>query len=613
METIINALPEYKPNQVLTETSLNATSSYLEQQERLTRFGLTQTGIIENLEYRVFADKIVIEEGFGITKEGHFMAHHYKAGSVEYRFLKSYAFTNKATDDTKFLKELKSSPFSEESSSETTIGSISFYELLTNEQADKEPQSEVISISSLEAPNYKIVLFMEITRKEQDQCSPTSCDTGGSLREYRTVPLLVIDNDDTLFPKINAEQQLKNQIRLKRLSNLSQIFVSKDKLQLSFYQILVNEYSRLNYQNTTEILNKLREILLHWDFPLSLGEKFKTINLASLTVSVKALEQMQQSYIPRINTQDFPYNYGFISQLKPTSSIPKASANFLAKSKEMRKFILNKNQSGIHPNATIYFQQYSDFCNDLEAAINELVLEFNSFILKHSSSYNLRLQRFLVLGSKNRYNLDPYRYYAIQNFANEDFRENKEMIFRHFKRICVLVDKFKTGFLQLPYKKEIKIIPSKRGNYPLEERSIPYYYQQDMELEDAWIVSKNKTLKTNIYQYRDHKAPYNHFAYNIGNYNFIRVEGILGPQDVFEISGRGKITSPLDNIKGMINNFNIPMKYKVFDIDKANLDWGFELSDLEHTGGTKMGGTLIIFMAKVNNTPTVVADFQMYS
>src|SRR5690606_33354012 len=62
----------------------------------------------------------------------------------------------------------------------------------------------------------------------------------------------------------------------------------------------------------------------------------------------------------------------------------------------------------------------------------------------------------------------------------------------------------------------------------LEDTAIPYYYQQDLELDTAWMVTHNKGMKTDIYQYRDLKAPYSHFAYNISSYNFIRVEGVIG-------------------------------------------------------------------------------------
>lgn len=607
METIINHLPEYKKNQVLTETSLNATSNFLEQQERLTRFGLTQTGVIENLEFRILWDKIILEEGFGMSTDGYFMTHNYKKGSQSYTFAKMYKFSDKPTETKAFLNDLKQLPFSELKET-APFTKVVFYELLTEEQAKLE--TDTIAIKNLNIPRYKVTLFLEINSKNEDHCSPTTCDSGGNLKEYRVVPMLVVDDQDLLFPIINCDKELKNQIRLKRFSNLHQLVENyldlpeKDKKANPFYKILVTEYSRLNIQNTRTLLEKIDEIL-EWKTPLSLGDKFKTKNLEDLKNARKDLDLMRNKYIPKVFVQDYPYNYGYISQLEPTSLLPKATKAFKSKTKDPRKFSLLKEQKEVDPNAQWYYQYYLDFCNDLQSAINEYVLQYNGYVQKHYSSYQNRVQRFLVLGRSDKHNYDQFRYYAIQNFANQEYRLEKEIFFKHYNRIPILIKKFKLGFLQLPFKKEVRFIPSRSGNCLLEDKAIPFYYKQDLELENAWIVSKAKNLKGEIYQYRDLKDPYSHFVYNINDYNFIRIEGDPAYQLTFDVGG-GEVFEVFDkNLKV----YNIPMNYKIVDLSRIDSSDAFQY--YEHTGGTNVGGTIILCIATINQQVKVVANFQL--
>ena len=524
METILNQFPEYQSNQVLTEDALNATSDFLEQQERLTRFGLTKTGIIENLEFKITQSAIVIEVGFGISTDGYFIAHNYKSGPQSYEFVKSYVFDTNPDVHNRMLNELIGVPFRGENIANEDFSKIQFYQLFTG--AQNETQTDTIPFRNLPVGNYKVVLYLEIVKVQQEQCSPTSCDTAGAMRTFRVIPLLVIDTDDLLFKPINAEIKLKNRIKLKRLSNLYQLAKNREWNQK--YAIITAEYARVNYQNTRTLLEKLNEIELHWEFPTSLGEKFESINLKRFRSVIAALELMQQTYIPAVDYRNVPFNYGYVAQQVPKSTIPKATAAFLQYTLALKTHTFKTPIQREHANAKIHFQAYYDFCNDLAQAINELVLNYNAYMNKYYSSYTNRLKRLLVLGRNDRYNYDSYRYYSLDNFANQDFRSAKTIFFKHFNRVLVLISKFQQGFGQLQYKTEIKLIPSRYGNYLLEDCAIPYYYKQDLELESAWVVTPHKGLKTDIYQYRDLNAPYSHFVHNISSYNFIRVEGIIG-------------------------------------------------------------------------------------
>lgn len=524
METIINQFPEYLPNQVLTEASLNATSDFLEQQERLTRFGLTKTGIIENLEFKINSNSIQIEEGFGVSIDGYFLAHHYKEGANNYEFAKAYQFDENSDMSLQIINDLRQVPFSATTVQHTDAGKVLFYELLTKEQSSVEVNS--VAVSTLYSQQFKIVLYLEIKKIQQEQCSTTSCDTAGSMRTFRVVPLLVIDTEDILFKKINTEIKLKNRLKLKRLSNLYQL--AKSKKPNEIYTTILTEYARVNFQNTRTLQEKLYEIETLWDYPVSLGDRFQEYNLKGLKAAIDALDLMHQTYISRVDYRNFPFNYGYIAQQVPKSSIPKATASFLKYTLALKTHSFKDKVRDEHPNAKTHFQAYYEFCADLEQAINELVVNYNTYVSRYSSQYSGRLKRMLVLGRNDKYNYDAYRYYPIENFANQDFREDKAIFFRHFNRVLILINKFQLGFGQLNYKIEIKLIPSRYGNYLLEDRAIPYYYKQDLELDAAWAVNSNKGLKTDIYQYRDLKAPYSHFAYSISSYNFIRVEGIIG-------------------------------------------------------------------------------------
>jgi hypothetical protein len=507
METIINQFPEYQPNQVLTEASLNATSDFLEQQERLTRFGLTKTGIIENLQFRIVGDAIHIEEGFGVTKDGYFLAHNYKNGPVVYTHAKSYKLNVQHILGTKQYSQ----------------NTIEFYELLTTAQAKED--TDAITLTDLIVQKFKLILYLEITKIQQDQCSTTSCDTSGTLRTYRVVPLITLEDEKGIISKINSEPKPKNRLKLKRLSNLHHLL--KNQEPKNYLETIKGEYARVNYQNTNALIEKIYQILSS-DYPKSFGENFQSFNIDNMEAAVALLELMLTTYIPTVNHRDFPYNYGYVAQKSPKSNIPKATTNFLRLTQNLRVNNFLKPNKKVHANAQIYYQAYYEFTHNLEQAINEFVLMYNEFADHYFSEYESRLDKILVLGYSIQKTSDPYRYFAIENFSNAIFREAKENLFRHFNRIWILIEKFYQGFAQLSHKTEIKLIPSRSGNYNLEDTAIPYYYQQDLELDTAWMVTHNKGMKTDIYQYRDLKAPYSHFAYNISSYNFIRVEGVIG-------------------------------------------------------------------------------------
>lgn len=624
MENILNEYPEYKKNQVLTDVSLNTSFNFLAQQERLSRFGLTQTGIIEDLRYtvaRTAANKInsiTINKGFGVSTDGYFMPHNYNTAALTYTHYKVYSFVLKPkqinaativlTTRNEMLNELAVPPFAQQPLANTDFTNIAIYELLTEQMAALE--AHPLPLSGLVSGNYKLALFLETNVRSSENCTPNSCDDGGNLVTQRTLPLLIADAANLLIKPINCKTEPKKLLRLKRFSNLCLLRRGRKTSE----EILTTEYSRLNTQNTIALLEKLYSVNV-WPVPLSVEQGWQSQNKATLQAGLQQLEAIMAKYIPSVFRQDYPYNYGHVA-LQTGKSIPRWTTAFQDKVKERRSFWLKNTTPDTNgQTGGKYFQYYYDFCMDLEKAVNEFVIQYNRFIAQYKTGYQHRLRQMLVLGQVPASFEDPYAYHSIDNFANTEFRRDKDMFFRHFNRIFVLIRKFDQGFAELKYKTDIKLVPSRSRCCLLEEQAIPFYYRQDQELDRSWIVSQvHHPLKTNIYQYRDLEPPYSHFAYNLNDYNSMRIEGLVGQK-------RETVQAELDNLKYY---FNIPLYYTFINIDELVLDFddvgGSAVTDeknhvlrntfagLEHIGGVEFGFRFLIFYKEEGGD--VIADFQ---
>ena len=194
LKSLIKEYPIYVPDQFLSSDNLNASFNYLEEQERITRYGVLGQGIIKDLTFSTSktlsnVTTISILSGYGSTADGYFLYVPETAGNgltMDYKFVK----------DTTIKLKLNNLGAVEK----TVTGK----QLLTAvEAASDEYKKSATALKIDEATlktNYVLVLFADLKDEQSANCLPGTCDINGKNRTARTIPMLI---DRAQFTAIN--------------------------------------------------------------------------------------------------------------------------------------------------------------------------------------------------------------------------------------------------------------------------------------------------------------------------------------------------------------------------------------------------------------------------
>jgi hypothetical protein len=174
LDTISNVYSIFEKDQVLTEKQLNDVTSYLDDQNRLTRVNLTGIGIVCGLHATLQGSQIVIGKGVGITSDGDLI---YIDADTTFDRYKPY-------DDTSPVY----APFYVDNAL------LTIYELVaqgaTNDRATDLAQFNTQMQQNLNT--MVVVALMESYAKDNDICSGTDCDNLGKDC-VNTIKILILD------------------------------------------------------------------------------------------------------------------------------------------------------------------------------------------------------------------------------------------------------------------------------------------------------------------------------------------------------------------------------------------------------------------------------------
>ena len=549
MDTIFNQFPDYQPDQLLTSDNLNQTTDFVEQQERLTRFGFTQNGVISGLSYWVSIlennniSAVAISNGFAADVDGFFMQHNFAAGYQDYTMVKPYAFQNGVKDID--FNYLSAPPFTE-----TGIGStidsdaVVAWELLPAGSTDTSGDIIPLSKAAIAASNVIVALFLEVTDSDQSSCSPGTCDDNGKEIVYRVVPML-IKNTNALFPAINSYPVTQNYIRVSRMFNIKSLkfnfadttTTTVNARPFATYDTLFFETNRLNTSNKNYLSGVLTNTLLNINSPASAPGLFGT-NISYRDVSI--FNNIPVPYAPSddypVSTAQYQANTGLTLDIgHPFVEYENNYYNELAQ--------VNVETT---PPCPFACQYVFDFNGELELAVNEFLRQYNLFNTNYFTTYPGRKRRFVVLGSAVQVPQDLYRYYPLNSYQNAQMQKDEAVLTKLYQRIWTMVKKFSDKYdaiygtlSETAYSNAaaIKVIPSRLGPSKLGERAIPFYYNADDELKQAWSAGTNEPPFSsdtnnpdinNIFNYYGISNTDNFMGHNINEYDFFRIEGVLG-------------------------------------------------------------------------------------
>ncbi len=483
-----HSYPLFEKNQVLTHSQLNQMVSYLEEQGRLTRIGLTGIGIVCGFKLKFVPgtesgtgkDTILMTEGAGITSEG-YLIQLCDCEITKYREYPADEFGDYR-------------PFNDP---ETGEYNLELLELLSDD-FESENGDEINDLEDLDLSDKVMMLFIEMFDKNLKSCLSKGCDEIGVERRLNIRKLLVNKADLEKILERTGNEEIKlypQRFELKDFT-LKRAEFAPPFTQFDSLQEIGKPYADVLF---AEENNPVRTLFEHWQ---TAWEAFRPV-LSS----------------------DFEEN--------PFSDIN----NKITQWEDL--FAEEENHFGI--------QYYHDFVKDLILTYREFRQASFELLTQCCPDINL-FPRHLLLGEitdecvpsefRQQLILSP-----IQNGQKHLSGKTRSL----FKRAVLMVEKFDERIVQNPDDFVLKVTPSAEKQSTLTERAIPYYFTEITEegdrgsLEQNWNYDLVKWCATgegalsyeNNHSHNEgasvpDTAVYKPLHHDRSRFNFFRIEGGLG-------------------------------------------------------------------------------------
>ncbi len=489
MSTTINNYPVFEDSQVLTSGQLNQMIKYLDQQNRLTRVSLIGMGIVCGMklscETTDEGTTLTISKGVGVTSEG-FLITIGDCPTTRYRVY------NKPDS-------VSYPPFEHED--------LVLHELLTG-TAITTPEEEIFDLDEAFLADKVVLLYLECFDKDLKSCLGKSCDELGVDRIF-TLRKLVVDKaqlEDLIWPNLGSGEN-------EGLGNgkPASSFSGKQALQPFLW----------------------KRPKLHAEVSTYYEMCLKYIELLASDSFMENLSQTYAVYEPILNDiYENPFDTAII-----TDAIAKIAE------------YINSHFAMERP---LYGVQYIyDFVKDLALAYDEFRMVAYDLASNCCPDQSI-FPKHLMLGEAcveidELCALDAYRNeFTPSPVLDKQGYLRDKVRFLH-KRMVLLIESFDLERLLQPTEWDLKITPSCEKKGTLSQRSIPYYYDSKRQsqfeklgnLESNWNFELHRKCYCSDYpqqlSYDNHQfgktdehpitTP---LAYDLDQFNFLRIEGILG-------------------------------------------------------------------------------------
>lgn len=538
----------FEPDQVLTNDHLNQLFGYLDQQERWTRNKLIGVGIVCGLElsYDSSAGSISISGGVGITSQGYLIN-----SCTPAIYTSVIPYVQKPLPDI-LPFTCDPTPFY----LPNDYGII--YQLLNAEVVSKRKQDPcagcnpdpnnppptqtqpqpITSITNLS--DYVVVLFLEAQEKDLKNCNMQDCNNKGELMIFTLTPLLV----------------------LKKFINPNGANLPSKPKEIRFKRFNV-PYTDL--KNSTQILEAFLKIM-------------DMNTLAEIEGALSYCYAYTSAYFPGLT--NFPF-----------TSTPGQ--------------YLHDTIDKILKTDPIFIQYCYDFLNDLILAYYEF-REAAKCADNACCVSECLFPLHLVLGvaGTNTSSSDQYRqpFLKVAGCCQDGGINELQFL---YNRMLLMVELFYDVYRASLFTREkrlqpVKITPSEYEFFPLSQRAIPYYYNQNKtgdQLYEYWNYERSMNgnaafnLGYNAVDYNQDDFVQNPLKYDIEKYTFFRVEGHIGEQ----------YQTALTNILSLRQQYNLPFDVVAISADMLDITGKLpvcQMQDLE----TDYRLIISEFACKVHNT-----------
>jgi len=488
LDTPVTSVPHFIPNQVLTDTQLNAVVDYLEQQERFTRQRLIGIGIVCGFEPNLLLTgvnscEVEISKGVGISSCGYlFNIPQDKITCDRWRtfHMTNYPPFNSPLGDPYDCIELVE-----------YNAPLSAKELL-----------EVSNLTLAQTQNKIVVLYLDIIDQPNGTCLGENCDEKGNSWVFKLRKLLidVADMDKVIRAAYNPKLQpgdglLEFQELLMPMYFLPQTFIER--------------FGASSFDPATPFTHTTIESLTEFE------DEYKAVIRPAALRTAMAISKAYERFRDLFDLQD-PNASGIFNGFSNTSLLTNGFVQQL-------DVFLDDTGGSYKIGNTQYIY---DYVRDVIDTYSELRQELFA-LLAECSPVNNVFPKHLMLGylesrDIGKFQADDYdipsvyRHHFIPSPAMNEQSMHYKKTLQLMRRLLMICDipsyldfsNLLTNNLQT---EPVKILPGKTCCEPLGKRNIPFYY--------------NPTIVPRLYRYWDYDAAvqntsYLNRGYHAGNWQF---------------------------------------------------------------------------------------------
>lgn len=278
-------VPEFIPNQVLTDRQLNQLRDFLCDQDMDTRARLVGTGIVCGLNSKLTNGQITIDAGFGITSSGYLV----EFPGATFGYCRKYAEPKTVDPDI----EKAASYFSQrlKGGSNGTL-----WELLSDPNPESGDHGQTLDLTVV--TQSVLVLYLEQAETELTSCLMTDCDAQGRNLTYTVRPLLIQGafNDVCFADSLVDSGRKAAVVELPRLTNLSA--TTADNINAAYAALLKGSVDAL-LKNAQAAIGNYGDAL---GLPGSAAKQMSDAAVTISTLTSAGVTQYHYDFIKDLNT-----------------------------------------------------------------------------------------------------------------------------------------------------------------------------------------------------------------------------------------------------------------------------------------------------------------------
>ena len=362
---------------------------------------------------------------------------------------------------------------------------VKLFQLLTDDEKDKITSAEVFKIEELDSKitNWVGLLYLEYYLKSPEKCTPTNCDNLGRRQVAKPKVLLISKSDMEKVVHLDTGEVIGDDIYLKYYEAYEKYFT---------FPVIRPKRIILNNTNTAQ--------------STALAGSYFTASKDGSSALSKAIFDLYGAFKFLIDRDN---------SINITNLVNKLNIS------------LNSGTNTLHAQYTY------DYYKDVVTAYNELRDKLYSVAFECIPNL-YAFPKHIMLGEPNiQYGPLPpkYRHQFYPSPAVSNHKQEVNVAIGMLDRLELMVLNFNPNEVDA-----IKITPSLDYNKPLEDRAIPFYYQNFSLLSQDWNYKKalkandklNLSYNANLYPAPVKDETLNPLDYSIDEYDFFRIEGHIG-------------------------------------------------------------------------------------